>query len=396
MRARRVLVVVTLLLLAAGVALLAHAVSYVPFVGLLLMVAGSRLYLERLAAALSVEAASMATTVERGTEQRLALRLASGTRLPMPRIELEFFTTDIYGEVAEVEQLVAVLGPLEVAEPAFEVRFAHLGSYRAGIRRVRVVCPLGLFVKELPLEAHQLVTVTPRQIQLPPAASLRAQASEKQSSLRPIVADDLDYTGVREYAPGDAMKQVHWKLSARTPGTLMTRLYERHVNPSLSIVVDSAAPAGSAEQLMTLFDGMVETTVALAREAHQMGIDTTVHFISAGGEERHTHLVNEEDVVSFVLSLSPLAPEANAEELLERTANALHGASNIILICAAPSAQAAQHLQRAAASRKWTQAYIACPRVQERDERASLLRPLKRTPHLLIHSNEHTTEVVGQ
>jgi uncharacterized protein (DUF58 family) len=45
------------------------------------------------------------------------------------------------------------------------------------------------------------------------------------SASRTVVDSDISFHAIREYVPGDAQRQVHWKSTAKT-GTLMVRQYE--------------------------------------------------------------------------------------------------------------------------------------------------------------------------
>ncbi|WP_062070655.1 DUF58 domain-containing protein [Demequina sediminicola] len=54
---------------------------------------------------------------------------------------------------------------------------------------------------------------------------------------RTLSNEDISFHAVREYARGDAQRQIHWKSTAKT-GTLMVRQFEETRRSTLSIVID--------------------------------------------------------------------------------------------------------------------------------------------------------------
>lgn len=54
---------------------------------------------------------------------------------------------------------------------------------------------------------------------------------------RSLTNEDISFHAVREYARGDAQRQIHWKSTAKT-GTLMVRQFEETRRSTLSIILD--------------------------------------------------------------------------------------------------------------------------------------------------------------
>jgi len=77
---------------------------------------------------------------------------------------------------------------------------------------------------------------------------LRAAGGEGQSRkvLRRATLDQADVCGVRPYRPGDSMRAVHWRSSARRR-ELMVREYDAAPSPDLLLVVDPWLPADSSD-----------------------------------------------------------------------------------------------------------------------------------------------------
>lgn len=92
------------------------------------------------------------------------------------------------------------------------------------------------------------------------------------SASRTVVDADISFHAIREYVPGDAQRQVHWKSTAKT-GTLMVRQYEE-TRRSRMIVALAAADAeyGSDEE----FELAVSAAASLGVRGIRDGRDVDV------------------------------------------------------------------------------------------------------------------------
>ncbi len=127
---------------------------------------------------------------------------------------------------AEHEELFAVptnRRAVIIAGPAVSVRGDQLGLLR---REVRWTEPVELFVHP----------VTAR---LRPSAAGLVRDLEGEVT-KTITDNDISFHALRAYEPGDALRNVHWRTSART-GQLMVRQYEETRRSQLLLVQATAA-----------------------------------------------------------------------------------------------------------------------------------------------------------
>ncbi|KAB8293675.1 DUF58 domain-containing protein [Bifidobacterium apri] len=98
--------------------------------------------------------------------------------------------------------------------------------------------PFGLIRRERKLADHINVFIHPQTVMLSTISAGIPRDLEGQPSGE-IVDDDLDFYGLREYEPGDDIRNVHWLSSAKT-GALMIRQYEatRRTDTALTISVN--------------------------------------------------------------------------------------------------------------------------------------------------------------
>ncbi len=406
---RGVLIAVAVLLLVLPVLLLAHPISYVPLIMVVLMVALSWLYLQVADKAVSVSVGDgQEYTCTRGEKAGLKVQVRNASFLPVPRVELGFVISNLFQKADDERALTCSLAPFETLDVAFDANFAHLGKFQAGVRKVTVFDLLGLFSRTHKDGCMNTVVVRPAKVTLGGQAPDQAASDESNNALKPIASDNEDYASVREYHRGDPMKTIHWNLSSRNPdGTLYTRLYEEYVNPTMAIVIDHCAPAYEHETLMTLFDGMVESTVALSEQARLSGIDVEVRYFNAQGEESLARLANDDDVTSLVEDLHRIIPADEDEESAFDVANLMRGVglqqggfSNVALVTSRADAECLAVLRDIASRRKNAMALVAVPRDLEGRERDRFWEPIAALGtmgvyYYAVESNPLGTQVVG-
>ena len=131
-----------------------------------------------------------------------------------------------------------MLAPGQCKQTDVEFRTVSRAILPIGPLRIRKGDPFGLVRHEKELADRITVFIHPRTVRLDTLNAGVPRDLEGQPSGQ-IVDDDLDFYGLREYEPGDDVRNVHWLSSAKT-GTLMIRQYEatRRTDTSVTISVN--------------------------------------------------------------------------------------------------------------------------------------------------------------
>ncbi len=95
--------------------------------------------------------------------------------------------------------------------------------------------PLGALRREATWPQTHTLFVHPVTVALPPTSTGFVRDLEGNPSTL-VVDADLSFHALREYVPGDAPRQIHWKSTAKT-GTLMVRQYEESRRSRMVVVL---------------------------------------------------------------------------------------------------------------------------------------------------------------
>jgi uncharacterized protein (DUF58 family) len=162
----------------------------------------------------------------------------------------------------------------------YSVRCTRRGVYEVGPLVAIKGDPLGLTQREtLVAEPFELL-VHPR-IEIVSDRPLTRQFEDPP--IRPPVSkpwpSGLEFYGMREYKPGDDLRRIVWRASART-GKIMVREAEQGITDKITIILDTDRGAHSrdGEGLSESFEAGVRAAASLAvrhlREGYEVKIET--------------------------------------------------------------------------------------------------------------------------
>jgi uncharacterized protein (DUF58 family) len=102
----------------------------------------------------------------------------------------------------------------------------HAGRYELTAKNARLMDPLRLWSKDIKLNQEAAITVMPDQfdIRLSVTNSAAAMLDSEQLSRLGKGIEPGEVRSIREYAPGDPIKNIHWKLSEKTDKLLVKEL----------------------------------------------------------------------------------------------------------------------------------------------------------------------------
>jgi uncharacterized protein (DUF58 family) len=131
--------------------------------------------------------------------------------------------------------------------------------------RTLVSDPLGLIESEMLLPANAAIQIRPRvkkfkAIPLRPRSTVHAPGSIPAR----LGGSGTDFFGVREYHPGDPLRSLDWRLTARHPRRFFTKEFEQEEIAEIGLILDARQRTNVCIGAESLFEHSVEATASLA------------------------------------------------------------------------------------------------------------------------------------
>ena len=196
--------------------------------------------------------------LKRGDNIQLHLTVRFRSFIPVAPVRFQFRS----GSLTSEHILNANIGANR-QEITIPFHASHIGIVTCNIDSVIVSDLLGLFEhKCIPDTVASETLVLPECFDIEP---LRYAPGEPGSEIMSQATEDLSApSDFRAYQTGDALKKIHWKLSARK-GELLVRKYEEPELPDAVLIMDCSNPPswGHTEAEADIKDALLETAASV-------------------------------------------------------------------------------------------------------------------------------------
>jgi uncharacterized protein (DUF58 family) len=293
------------------------------------------------------------TTIEVWNRKGLPLSWLTANDGTSPGVTVRERSLEIGDEGTRVLRNAWTLAPFERVTRHFHLGANRRGSYEVGPVDLAVG---DLFAREAAVERRPVMDrflVRPRTV---PAGPLRRrdQWGGTDRAHAGLTEDPSRFAGVREYAPGDPVRRVHARASARL-GRPVVKVFEPSRDREVLIALDVQTHAGRAWET-TLDDSEVESLFVVAASiARSLAHEHASFGLAAAGyhgaESRFAMLPPSEAPGQIERVLDLLArlsshPSADVDRLLAAIVRTVRPGTTVVVVTARDPSPFLGHLRR--------------------------------------------------
>ncbi len=185
----------------------------------------------------------------------------------------------------------------------------YRGEYCVGIRSVTLRDFLCLFKITYHNPEALRVTVLPNIVRLPALKYIDMDlVSQREASVNPSFPD----VTVRNYVPGDSIRRINWKLTAKT-GDPMVRNYIGEEKTGVGLVIDPSRFSGKDTEYLPLENRILEIAIALTLFMEERGIPVAVYGLD--GPESEALVGGAEDFNAFYRRISSFSFSSDTDRI---------------------------------------------------------------------------------
>ena len=198
-----------------------------------------------------------------------------------PTPAADFWPSGTEASKRKVASIVDVVSPDRPTDVVSELPAQEWGAHDLGRMQIDITPPYGLFRFRGQTGVAEMVRVHPNASQLRQLLTpwmVRRVAGTHRSAES---ARGIEYADIREFGPGDSVRDINWRVSARSKELWVS---QRHPDRATDVVllVDSFVESG--HDVRTIFGLFAESSIALAQS--HLGATDRVGLIEFGGLTR--------------------------------------------------------------------------------------------------------------
>jgi uncharacterized protein (DUF58 family) len=178
------------------------------------------------------------------------------------------------------------LGPNGEHDLTFRLHSTRRGFFRIGPTVVESSGPFGLMRRFLVGPKVDFITVLPRVVPVDRGLRLGQRPIHQVPRRRSVFEDPCRFMGVRDYQPGDSLRRIHWKATARSR-RIQVKLFEPAVLTGALLAVEmNHAAYGDRQENSGKSAELLETAMTTAASLCEFVLtgDQRVGLISNGGD----------------------------------------------------------------------------------------------------------------
>ena len=242
-----------------------HRMTVVVLCVILAMPVASYLFALAGAALLRYDVISDTKVFEKGQRAAVAIQVSNESPLVIPFARLLVRQIDPNGRNITERMFAFSLFPFKSVRFESDSHFSRRGAFETGICSVELYDILGLFRVKRDIGSFEELTVLPRRVLLMSSVADTIpdeDGDERRANDAPVDHGTLSHA--REYAEGDMVRNIHWKLSSKLDD-LYVKVYN-HPNDT-AVVIFADMQAGISSDPDVIEDGgdaVVEAALTLA------------------------------------------------------------------------------------------------------------------------------------
>ena len=242
---------------------------------------------------------------EKGQEIPARLVVENTSLLPADRLVCRVFCQNLLTGEQEVTALRVAAPARSSAELDLGLASRHAGRIRMTLKQVTCYDLFGLFrfrVRESQnCSATTLVAPHTFDVETQVAYGETADMDSDEYSMRKAGFDPSETFGIREYVPGDRIRQIHWKLTEKLD-TLMVRDYGLPIQNTILLLLETGRIPSSPKVSPDCLDALAEAILSVSQELLSQQI---VHSIAWFNHEENTFFCREVETEEDLSLLMP-------------------------------------------------------------------------------------------